>query len=406
MKILLITDSYPPEIRSASHLMQELAEGLRERGFEVYVATSYPKYNLTEEQKNKVYNEFEEEKGVKIIRIKTLPHHKVNFIIRGISQLSMPYIFENKIKKYIKSTDIIIVYSPPLTLATLGRKLSKFYNAKFILNVQDIFPQNAIDLGVLKNPMLIKLFQNIERKAYQSANLIFVHSEGNLEFLKNAHPEFKDKFTVLHNWIDTNEFDGINKTGYFRDKYNLKNKFIILFAGVIGPSQGLDFVLDVAKAVEEIENLVFLIVGDGMERKKLEEIAKSKNIKNVIFKDFVSKEKYPELVKDSDVGLVSLTSKNKTPVVPGKILGYMAAGIPILAFLNKESDGHYIIKDANCGYSCVYGDLNNAIKIVKELYYSKSISLLGLNGNIYVKKHFDKNICIDILIKNFSEEMI
>jgi len=179
MNILLITDSYPPEIRSASYLMKELAEGLKERGYKVYVATSYPQYNLTEEQREQIYPEYSHEDGIDIIRIKTLPHHKVSFIIRGISQLTMPKIFENKIKKYVSKADIIIVYSPPLTLATLGGKLKKIYSAKFILNIQDIFPQNAIDLGVIKNPLLIKFFEVIERKAYEEADLIFVHSEGN-----------------------------------------------------------------------------------------------------------------------------------------------------------------------------------------------------------------------------------
>lgn len=403
MRILLITDSYPPEIRSASHLMQELAEGLRDKGFDVFVATSYPQYNLTEEQKNKIYKEFDEEKGIKVIRIKTLPHHKVNFIIRGISQLSMPYIFENKIKKYAKSIDIVIIYSPPLTLSILGRRLSKYYNAKFFLNVQDIFPQNAIDLGILKNPILIKFFQNIEKKAYRDADLVFVHSEGNLIFLTNRFPEIKHKFFVLHNWIDTKEFDNIIRTEYFRKLYHLEEKFIILFAGVMGPSQGLEFVIELASRLKKLEKLVFLFVGDGMEKRKLENIVKDKNLNNVIFYDFVSKDKYPLLVKDCDVGLVCLTNKNKTPVVPGKILGYMAAGIPVLAFLNKESDGHYIIKDANCGFSCEYGDTQTALELIKKLYYSKELKLLGENGKKYVLKNFDKEKILEILIKKFQK---
>ncbi|MCX8084997.1 MAG: glycosyltransferase family 4 protein [Calditerrivibrio sp.] len=401
MKILLITDSYPPEIRSASHLMQELAEGLRDRGFDIYVATSYPQYNLSESEKNKFYPEFTLENDIKIIRIKTLPHHKVNFIIRGISQLSMPSIFSWRIKKYVKEVDVIIVYSPPLTLANLGSKLSRFYKAKFILNVQDIFPQNAIDLGILTNPFLIRFFERMERDAYENAHLVFVHSEGNLEFLKQKHHDLKDKFIVLHNWVDTNEFNGVTRTGGFRKLYGLENKFIILFAGVIGPSQGLGFVVDLAESLKELDNLVFLFVGDGMERKYLEEKVRVKKLKNVIFKDFVSKAKYPELVKDVDVGLVSLTNRNKTPVVPGKILGYMAAGIPILAFLNKESDGHLIIKNAKCGLSCEYGDIDEAVKITKELYYSNELGILGRNGYDYVREHFDKEKCIDELIKRF-----
>ncbi len=398
MNILLITDSYPPEIRSASHLMQELAEGLRDRGFAISVATSYPQYNLTEEQKKRNYPEYVQENGINVIRIKTPPHHKVNFIIRGISQLIMPYIFERKIKNYISKADVIIVYSPPLTLAFLAGKLKKIYNAKFILNVQDIFPQNAIDLGILKNPFLINFFQMVEKKAYKQADLIFVHSEGNSEFLKRKHKSLAHKFLVLHNWINIKEFESANKTNHFRKLYNLENKFIILFAGVLGPSQGLDFVIELAERLRDLDDVIFLFVGDGMERQKLEGLVRDKNLSNVIFKPLVSKEEYPYLVKECDVGLVSLTSKNRTPVVPSKILGYMAAGVPVLAFLNKESDGHRIIEEAKCGYSCEHGNIKKAENLIRKLYNYPKRSQLGMNGFEYVKKNFNRDICIDKLV--------
>jgi len=122
MHILLITDAYPPEIRSASHLMQELAEELRNRGHKVVVVTSYPQYNLTAEMEGQIFDEFSTEDNIHIVRVKTLPHHKVNYIIRGISQLTMPYIFLFKINKYIKDkVDIIIAYSPPLSLVSIQK---------------------------------------------------------------------------------------------------------------------------------------------------------------------------------------------------------------------------------------------------------------------------------------------
>ncbi|MEJ5227767.1 MULTISPECIES: glycosyltransferase family 4 protein [Thermodesulfovibrio] len=400
--MLLITDSFPPEIRSASHLMLELAEGLRDRGFDVTVATTYPEYNLVDEQRNIKYPDFTEENQIKVIRIKTLPHHKVNFIIRGISQISMPYIFENKIKKYLNKTDVIIVYSPPLPLAMLGAKLKKNFNAKFLLNVQDIFPQNAIDLGVLKNPLLINFFRKMERKAYIGADWIFVHSEGNLNFLKNNHPDISNKFMVLHNWIDIKQFNGVSRTNKYRNLYHLEDKFILLFAGVMGPSQGLNFVIELAEKVKDLQDVVFLFVGDGMERTKLQDLARAKNLNNVIFKPFVSKEEYPYLVKDCDVGLVSLSSKNKTPVVPGKILGYMAAKLPVLAFLNQDSDGHSIIKNANCGLSCIHGDIQKAEHLVREIYRNKNALITyGENGYDYLVNNFEREVCIQKLIENF-----
>lgn len=398
--VLLIIDSYPPEIRSASHLMEELAWEFRDKGYNVYVATSYPKYNLSEQYKGKEYPEYNEENSIKVIRIKTLPHHKVNFIVRGIAQLTMPNIFYKKIRKYIKNLDFVMIYSPPLPLATLGKNIKKDYGALFILNVQDIFPQNAIDLGILKNKILIRYFKKMEYKVYKSADIITVHSNGNLEFIKSNYPEFTNKLHILHNWIDVNEFENIKPDGKFRELFNLKDKFIILFAGVIGPSQGLDFVINVAERLKDIKELVFLMVGDGMERSNLENLVKLKNLRNVIFKDFVSKKEYPELVKDCNIGLVSLTNKNRTPVVPGKILGYMAAGMPVLAFLNKESDGHHIIKEANCGYSCEWGDIETAEKLIRQMYTNRdTIRNLGKNGYLYVRTNFEKKHIIDKLEK-------
>lgn len=399
MHILLVTDAYPPEIRSASQLMQELAEGLRDRGHKITVVTSYPKYNLTEELKGKVFDELSVEGGINVIRIKTLPHHKVNFIVRGISQISMPYLFMSRINKYLNDyIDVVIVYSPPLPLAQVGEAVKRRYGAKFILNVQDIFPQNAIDLGILKNTVLIKFFEALEKRAYKTADRIVVHSEGNADFICKKNGATAGKISVLHNWIDSRKHASIARTNYFRKKYGLENKFIVLFAGVIGPSQGLDFVIDVAERIKEHEDICFLVVGDGMEKARLVSMMKQRRLQNVRFEPFVSKEDYPKLVKDADVGLVSLTAKNKTPVVPGKILGYMAASIPVIAFLNKESDGHRIIKDAQCGFSIVPDDPDLGSEIVLQIYNDRNrLKRYGENGFKYVRNNFEKDICLDKL---------
>ena len=177
--ILIAADVYPPEVSSAAHLMQELAEGLKKHGHNVWVVTSYPKHYLPKKFQEKVFDEFHEENGGKIIRVKTLPLHKVNFIIRGISQLLLPFLFFRRIKEYVNALDAAIVYSPPLPLALIGGMVKRKYGAKFILNLQDIFPQNAIDLGVLKgwkHKPAIWVFERIERKVYKTANKITFHS--------------------------------------------------------------------------------------------------------------------------------------------------------------------------------------------------------------------------------------
>jgi len=403
MNILLITSSYPPEIRSSSHLMQELAEGLRERGHAVTVVTVYPGHNLSGSGEQFHLGSIEMENGIEVVRIKTLSPHRVPYLIRGFSQLVLPYVFFYRIRNLIKRRmDVIIVYSPPLPLAIAGSKLKRFYNAKYILNVQDLFPQNAIDLGILKNRLLIKLFKRIEAYAYRNADFITVHSENNKSFLATRNKVPQDRIKVIHNWIDIEPYSKAMRTGRFRKMFNIEDKFIFLFAGVIGPSQGLDLIIKAAEKIKDVKDICFLIVGDGMEKERLEKMADDLKLKNVIFKPFVSKDEYPELVKDADVGLACLSSMNRTPVVPGKILGYMAASVPVAAFLNKESDGHQIIRNAQCGYSEISDDVEKTVETVIKIYNEWSrLKEYGENGFNYVKENFERNACINRLEKTF-----
>ena len=396
--ILIAADVYPPEVSSAAHLMQELAEGLKKRGHNVWVVTSYPKHYLPKEFQERVFDEFHEENGVKIIRVKILPLRKVNFIIRVISQLLLPFLFFRKIKEYVNALDAAIVYSPPLPLALIGGMVKRKYGAKFILNLQDIFPQNAIDLGVLKgwkHKPAIWVFERIERKVYKTADRITFHSEGGRRFLieKKGVPE--EKIVTIHNWVDIALYQNLTKNISFRKQWGLENKFLILFAGIIGPAQGMEFIADVAQKISDMKDIIFLLVGDGMEKEKIEKLIKKYDLKNMIIKPFVSKEEYPYLIKDADVGLVCLSSNNKTSFVPGKFLGYMAAAKPVLAFLNKESDGFALIEKAKCGYATTSEDVNLATKLVKQVYVQRDkLKEIGENGF----KYANENLALDVIM--------
>tara|TARA_B100000686_G_scaffold74155_3_gene80178 strand:- start:56073 stop:57266 length:1194 start_codon:yes stop_codon:yes gene_type:complete len=397
---MLITDSYPPEIRSAAQLMKELAEELVERGHVVTVLTTWPQYNIAKNQNLDLIKPFSVENGVKVRRIKTLRHHNVNYIFRGISQILMPFYFKKEIRKHsIPIPDVVVIYSPPLTLSKVGIFLKKKYGAKLILNVQDLFPQNAIDLGVLKNELLVKYFEKMENNAYFFSDSIAVHSEGNRRYLIDQKKVSKDKVDILHNWIDTSAF--VDQEKYdFRKEFSLENKFVFLFAGVIGPSQYLDLIIDIANDVQDKKDIRFLFVGDGAEKNRL--IEKSSNLENILFKPFVSSDLYPALVSSVDVGLVCLSPANKTPVVPGKILGYMAGALPVIAFLHEESDGHKVIKESKSGISVLSGNYEKALEALLEIYNRKDLlSSYGQNGLEYVNKNFEKKICVSNLERLF-----
>ena len=215
--------------------------------------------------------------------------------------------------------------------------------------------------------------------------------------LIDKDPSLSKKLHILNNWIDFKKIQS-KKTVNFRKKWNISNSFIAVFAGVMGPSQNLELLLFLAEKMLDDTELLFLLVGDGQEKVKLQKIAKDKFLSNVRFEDFVSYESYHDLLSICSMGLVCLSPLNKTPVVPGKILGYMSAGLPIAAFLQASSDGHGIIKSAQCGFSADSADKDACVQSMRDLFNKKdSLAKLGMNGKSYAIQHFSKEACVSQL---------
>ncbi|MDP1706368.1 MAG: glycosyltransferase family 4 protein [bacterium] len=399
--VLIVADVYPPEVSSASHLMSELANGLKKRGHNVFVATAYPRHYLVEKSSQEDFPVLADENGIKVLRIKILPNHKVSFFVRGLSQLTLPWLFSRAIRKNIpEKIDSVFVYSPPLPMGLVGIMVKKRFGAKLILNLQDIFPQNAIDLGILKNRLIISFFEKLEKRIYRQADLITFNSEGGRRFLIEKKGILENRIITLFNWVDLNPYDDLGCDISFRKQWGLDGKFVFLFAGIMGPAQGLDFIVEVAKSIVDLKEAVFLLVGEGMEKEKTRKMAEKYNLSNIIFKPFVSKEEYPCLVKAADVGLVCLSIKNKTPFLPGKFLGYLAAQKPVLAFLNKESDGFSLIDEAICGRAVLAGNKEEAVLAIRQFIEDqKRTTSLGINGRRYLESHFAAEVIFDKIEK-------
>jgi glycosyltransferase involved in cell wall biosynthesis len=375
------------------------------------VITTWPEYNLDQEQTKRSFNELEVEGNITVIRVRTLPHHNVNYIVRALAQLLMPVQFLLKLRRYRIRPDACVVYSPPLPLALVGSWLAR-KGVRNLLNVQDLFPQNAIDLGILTNPLQIRFFRALERYAYRTADIVTVHSEGNRRMLVAQNPEVASHLRILHNWVDIDHHSvdspdaGEQNQGQsfvdFRQKWGITREFIAVFAGVMGPSQYLDLILGIAARMREQKNFLFLLVGDGKEKERLQKLAAEQGLDNVQFEGFVSRDVYPDLLATCSIGLVCLSPQNQTPVVPGKILGHMAAGLPVAAFLHTASDGHALILDAQCGVSANSADLDACTEALRDLLArSDGFAAIGQSGKRYATEHFSKQVCVSQL-----EEML
>lgn len=380
-------------------MMQELAEELVARGHAVTILTSWPQYNLSDAARQQEFREDVVEHGVRVIRIRTLPTHRVGYVLRGIAQINLPARFLSAFRRLVHDrVDAVIVFTPHLPLARVGAVIARAHGARYLLNVQDIFPQNAIDLGILKHRAVISYFQHMERQAYAAADVITTHTPGGREFLIARKGVPPDKITVVPNWIDVDAWDRVQPTGAFRARYGLTGKFVILFAGILGPAQDIPFTLEVASRVRNMPDVVFLLIGDGTERTRAIARAEAAGLSNVHFAPFVDPAEYPSLVKEMDIGLLTLGMKNRTATMPGKLWGYMAAGIPVLAFLNRECDAHRIIREARCGYTAISDDPDRAAGVIRQLYRERGqLPEYGRNGRAYVETHYRKDRCIGML---------
>jgi glycosyltransferase involved in cell wall biosynthesis len=277
-------------------------------------------------------------------------------------------------------------------LALAASALARHYGARFIANIHDIFPQNGMDLVARWQKLLAWLaFSWMERLVYSRANFIVVPSENHAKYLKERRDVPQAKLTVVPHWIDTASYDAASSTGRFRKAWGIEKNFIFFFGGVLGPSQGLEMVLDAAEAFRANPDAKFLFVGDGGVRSKLERLVDEKKLTNVIFRPFVSSSEYPFLVKEMDVGFLTLTSRNTTPAVPAKLMGYMAAGIPVVLAVHRESDAIRIVNEAKCGFTAVSDDSRAVVAAFRAAYDARrTLRSLGENGRNYLKEHFTK----------------
>jgi len=407
LNILLVTDPYPPEIRAISVMMQELAEFLYKNGNSITVLTSMPQLKLIDSTTKADLPKHRVENGVNVIRAKIPFQNKNGFIFKALSQiLSIPVLYKTYKLNNNETIDIIIVYSPPLPLGIIGIIFKKIYGSKFLLNIQDIFPQNAIDLGVIKNKYIIYIYELLEGFIYKHADLISTHTPGCKDYIRVKKHIDENKLITISNWVDTRKTNAKNKKSTYMEKFSLSNRFVIVSAGIIGPSQNIDLIIDIAERIADLKDICFLLLGNGYEANKIKSLVKKKNLKNVIINDFISESDYKLLIKETNLGLISLSTKNKTPVYPGKTLGFMASSLPIISFLHENSDGHKLIKDSNCGYTMVPINTEESEKLLRFVYDNRSnLNRLGVNGYNFCKLHFSRDVIL-LKYKNILQTLL
>jgi len=393
-KILIISQWFPPEPAPIGIMLNELTDGMVARGDQVTVITGFPNHpggQIYRGFKKKLW-QTDNSIGKKIVRVYLYTSPKKTFIRRALSYLTFS-VSSLIAAMSLKSHDILFVVNQPLTLGPVGWLVKTVKRTRFVFNVQDIYPDVAVIMGVLKNRTVISFLRHLERFTYNKADCITVIAE---TFKKNLLSKgiSDDKIKILPNWIDTDEIIPLGKNNGFSGN-GLGKKFVVLYAGTIGLISGADVLLRCAEQLKERNEIVFVFVGEGIVKEKIEREAALRSLDNIKFFPFQPRQMLPSVLATADVCIVSLLKQASEVSVPSKVLAYMAAGRPIIASVDPACETAKIIKQADCGKVVEPGDSSAITAAILELFDdSDRAKSYGKNGRTYVMKYLSKKVLV------------
>jgi colanic acid biosynthesis glycosyl transferase WcaI len=391
MKILVLTNNYPPEMGAASQGYYELATSLHALGHSITVVTGFPRYRMHEKREHGLFRR-ETEDGVNIVRVASLPFDVTGPIMRGIDHL---YLAASMVAGgcLARRHDVVFAYSPPLTLGISAWALDRVWRVPSVVNVQDLFPKYAIDTGLMNNKGLIRGFEAMEHFIYRNARSIVVHSDGNEQHVISLGGS-PDRVSVIPNWADTDFIVPGPRHNEARVEWGLHDEFVVQYSGTMGYQQDLDTLVDAAALLKDRVEIAFVLIGDGVQRPRLMSKAQELSLHNVIFPPMQPWERYPLTMQAADACPIALAKDVQTPGIPSKIFSIMAAGKPVLLSVPAASDATGLVEETGCGLVVPPGQpqhLANAILHLQQ--HPTEAAAMGARGRQRVEREFSRTRC-------------
>lgn len=344
MRLALIADVYPPLRSSGAVQLRDLSIEFARQGHDVTMMVASPE--LTESWKIETWN------GVQVVRLKTWRTKDTNYLRRSIGEFLMPFLMARQLRKSPLASqkwDGVIWYSPTIFLGPIVSSLKTASKCKSYLILRDIFPEWAVDMGLIGRGLPYRFFKAVANYQYSVADVIGVQSPGNQIYLADRLKRSKGRVEVLQNWLaDTpNRACSISVA-----ETSLAGRKILVYAGNIGVAQGMDIMLGLADQLRERLDVGFLFVGRGSEAERLRIEAEARGLSNVVFFDEIDPDEIPGVYAQCHIGLVSLDPRHRTHNIPGKFLSYMQSGLPVLASVNPKNDIVALIQTVRVGQVC------------------------------------------------------
>lgn len=341
MRIALIADTFPPMRTSGAVQLRDLSRELIRQGHSVTVilpdATLNCAWTLGAVD------------GADVLRLRAPKTKDLGYVRRTLCECALPIAMLWNLRKspyWRQRWDGVIWYAPTIFLGLVADRLKRVSRCRGYLIVRDIFPEWALDMGLMRQGLTYQFFRAVARYQYAVADTIGVQSPGNLVYFRHSSRTRGRSVEVLQNWLGQEPHQAC---AVRIDRTPLAGRTIFVYAGNMGVAQGLEIFLELADAMQDRRDVGFLFVGRGTQAIRLASEAQIRGLRNVLFHDEIEPEEIPGLYAQCHIGLVALDPRHKTHNIPGKFLTYMRSGLPVLAAINSGNDLAGIISGARVG---------------------------------------------------------
>lgn len=396
-RILILTLVFRPDNVSTAQIMGDLALDLKAMGHDTFVITTVPHYNedaeaYTQQPLIPFWGRLLQKsdyRGINVFHV-WMPRKGKSKLLRIAAWLW--FHFASTLVGMFSGfkPDVILAPSPPLTIGASAWLLGCWHKCPFIYNVQEIYPDVAINLGVLRNTFLISLLRKLELFVYDKASTLAVISESMGKHVL-ARVVNKDRVRVIPNFVDNNDFRPLSKVNAFSLRHDLHDKFVVSYAGNMGKPQGLDTLIDAAFLLRNESGIHFLLMGDGSERFALIEQARMLQLTNATFLEYQPYSTMAEAYASADVHFVSQALGTSGDGIPSKIYRIMACAKPVIVCTENDSDLARLVKSADSGIVVPAGDAATLEQVIRNAYEQQENWLeKGLKARIVVLDRYSR----------------
>jgi len=384
VRLVVVTPHFAPDTAPTGEIVTRIVEELALRGHEIEVITALPWYreHRIEPGYTGKLTRREDTPWGRIIRVHPFPTSDKRDILRRAAAYGGFSMLAGAVGLRGGKVDAVLAMSPPLTLGVDGWAIAKARGGSFVFNIQDVYPDVAVELGVLTNRSVIAVAHALERFCYRRADAVTVLSDDLKENL--ALKVGAEKLHVIPNFVDTGSIRPAERENAYRREFGLEGKTVVMYAGNVGLSQSLDLMLEAAVALSYEPDLVFVINGQGAARPELER--KAGGMSNVVFVDPQPLERLPDVLAAADIHLVPLKRGLAAASVPSKTYSILAAGRPLIASVDAGSEITRLIERSGAGLSVPPEDGEALTKAIRRLLDAPDmLASMGASGRTFVE---------------------